>query len=67
MLRKELSHHNPLVTDDLTMGAAYNRGFCRSINAAYATSMDYLLISYDSDKYVDAVRCLMRQQSGHPK
>jgi beta-N-acetylhexosaminidase len=67
LLRKELSLHNPLVTDDLTMGAAYNRGFCRSINAAYATSMDYLLISFDSDKYVDAVQCLMQQQNGRPK
>lgn len=61
LLRKELSLHTPLVTDDLTMGAAYNRGFCRSVTAAYATSMDYLLISFDSDKYVDAVQCLMRK------
>lgn len=61
LLRKQLNFRGTLVTDDLTMGAAYNRGFCSSVAAAYATTMDYLLISFDSDKYVDAVQCLMRQ------
>ncbi len=59
LLRKELSFRGPLVTDDLTMGAAYNRGFCRSVTAAYSTTINYLLISFDADKYVDAVQCLM--------
>lgn len=65
LLRKELMLHNPLVTDYLTKGAAYNRGFCRSVTAAYSTSMDYLLmlISFDTGKYVGAVQCLMRSQA----
>ena len=63
LLRKELSLHNPLVTDYLTKGAAYNRGICRSVTAAYSTSMDYLLISFDTGKYVDAVQCLMQSQA----
>lgn len=61
LLRNQLHFHGTLITDDLTMGAAYDRGFCNSVAAAYATSLDYLLISFDSDKYVDAVQCLMRQ------
>ncbi len=63
LLRNELSLHGPLVTDDLTMGAAYNRGFCRSVTAAYATTVDYLLISYDADKYVDAMQCLLQGEA----
>lgn len=58
LLRNQLHFHGTLVTDDLTMGAAYDRGFCNSVAAAYATTMDYLLISFDTDKYVDAVQCL---------
>ncbi len=61
LLRKQLNFQGTLITDDLTMGAAYNRGFCNSVAAAYATTMDYLLISFDSDKYVDAVQCLLSQ------
>ncbi len=58
LIRRELKIKGVLVTDDLTMGATYNRGFCKSIVQSYSTSVDYLLIAYDYEKYYDAVRCL---------
>ena len=58
LLRNDLGFEGRLVTDDMTMGATYYRGFCLSIIEAYETSIDYILISYDPDKYFDAVACL---------
>ena len=58
LLRKRLNINNTLITDDLTMGATYNRGFCDSVKQSYSTSVNYLLIAYDHEKYYDAVLCL---------
>ncbi len=58
LLRTKMEIDNVLVTDDLTMGATYNRGFCDSIIQSYSTSVDYLLIAYDYEKYIDAVNCI---------
>lgn len=58
LIRSELGITNPLVTDDLTMGATYNRGFCKSVFQSYSTDIDYLLIAYDYEKYYAAVKCI---------
>lgn len=57
-IRKTLHINNKLITDDLTMGASYNRGFCKSIQESYAADINYLLISFDAEKYYDAILCL---------
>lgn len=62
LIRKKLKIKNVLVTDDLTMGATYNRGFCKSVRQSYATSVNYLLVAYHHEKYYDAVKCLRKRQ-----
>lgn len=62
LIRSELGITNPLVTDDLTMGATYNRGFCKSVFQSYSTDIDYLLIAYDYEKYYAAVECIQAQR-----
>lgn len=57
VIRGEWRHNGPLVTDDLTMGAAYNRGFCKIIPQALNAGVDLLLISFDEEKYIDAMYC----------
>lgn len=63
LIRSELGINNVLITDDLTMGAIYNRGFCQSVVQSYLTTIDYLLIAYDDEKYFTAVKCI----SSHSK
>ncbi len=57
VIRGEWQHNGPLVTDDLTMAAAYNRGFCELIPQALNAGVDLLLISFDEEKYIDAMYC----------
>ena len=59
VLRDRLGFDGTLVTDDLTMGATYNRGFCQSVREALDAQVDYLLIAYDYDKYYDAIDCVV--------
>lgn len=58
IIRSKLGINNVLITDDLTMGATYNRGFCKSAVQSYSTSINYLLIAYDYEKYFTAVKCI---------
>ena len=58
IIRGQLGFKGKLITDDMTMGAVYSQGFCHSINKAYDAGVDYLLISYDHEKYYDAIDCL---------
>jgi beta-N-acetylhexosaminidase len=67
LVRRTLGFEGTLVSDDLTMGAAYNRGFCKSVEQSYGTSVNYLLIAYDHEKYYDAIACLEHQQGGATK
>lgn len=60
LIRTKLGFTGKLVTDDLTMGATYNRGFCKSVIGAYSADINYLLISYDHEKYYDLINCLDR-------
>ncbi|MGV8837377.1 glycoside hydrolase family 3 N-terminal domain-containing protein [Cellvibrio sp.] len=58
IIRSKLGIDNVLITDDLTMGAIYNRGFCKSVVQSYSTTIDYLLIAYDDEKYFTAIKCI---------
>ena len=57
IIRKKLNYNGILVTDDLTMGATYNRGFCKSVLHSFAADIDYLLIAYDYEKYYSLMNC----------
>ncbi len=61
VLRNQLGFQGTLVTDDMTMGAIYNRGFCQSMWKSYSTSVNYILIAWDYDKYYKALQCLEDQ------
>lgn len=57
VIRGEWGYQGLLVTDDLTMGAAYNRGLCDATVRALDAGVDLLLIAFDHDKYFDAMHC----------
>ncbi|MES2887833.1 MAG: glycoside hydrolase family 3 N-terminal domain-containing protein [Pseudomonadota bacterium] len=60
VIRGEWQHEGALVTDDMTMGAVYNRGFCQAVPQALNAGVDLLLIAYDEDKFFDAMYCAAR-------
>ena len=60
VIRGEWGYQGLLVTDDLTMGAAYNRGLCDATVRALDAGVDLLLIAFDHDKYFDAMHCAQR-------
>lgn len=60
VIRGEWGYQGLLVTDDLTMGAAYNRGLCDATVHALNAGVDLLLIAFDHDKYFDAMHCAQR-------
>lgn len=60
VIRGEWGFHGLLVTDDLTMGAAYNRGLCNATVRALGAGVDLLLIAFDHDKYFDAMHCALQ-------
>ncbi|WP_454901699.1 glycoside hydrolase family 3 N-terminal domain-containing protein [Variovorax gossypii] len=67
VIRGEWGYQGLLVTDDLTMCAAYNRGLCDATVRALGAGVDLLLIAYDHDKYFDAMHCaLQAAQRGAP-
>ena len=60
VIRGEWGYQGLLVTDDLTMAAAYNRGLCDATVRALDAGVDLLLIAFDHDKYFDAMHCAQR-------
>jgi beta-N-acetylhexosaminidase len=57
VIRSEWRHDGVLITDDLTMAAAYNRGLCDATVQALNAGVDLLLVSYDHEKYYEAMYC----------
>lgn len=57
VIRGEWQHEGALVTDDMTMGAVYNRDFCKAVPQALNAGVDLLLIAYDGEKFFDAMYC----------
>jgi beta-N-acetylhexosaminidase len=60
ILREEWRHDGILITDDMTMRAAYGKGLCNATVKALNAGVDILLISYDHEKYYDAMYCAAR-------
>lgn len=60
IVRGEWRHDGLLITDDLTMAAAYDRGLCAATVKALNAGVDLLLVSYDHEKYYDAMYCATR-------
>jgi beta-N-acetylhexosaminidase len=58
LLRRDWHHEGLLITDDMTMGAVYNRGLCDSSTRSLAAGMDLLLVSYDWQQIFPLLRCL---------
>lgn len=60
IIRGQWQYEGILITDDLTMGAAYHRGLCAATVKAFNAGEDLLLISYDHEKFYDAMYCAIR-------
>lgn len=65
VIRGEWRHEGVLVTDDLTMAAAYDRGLCRAVPEALNAGVDLLLIAYDEEKFIDAMYCAVQARRRH--
>jgi beta-N-acetylhexosaminidase len=64
IIRKKLQFKGILITDDMTMGAINNQGFCKSVIASYNSDIDYLLIAYNYEMYFDAIHCIANHTRG---
>ncbi len=60
ILRGAWKYEGVLITDDLTMGAAYKHGMCNATVKALNAGVDLLLISYDYEKYYEVIYCAAR-------
>lgn len=60
IIRRDWRHNGVLITDDLTMRAAYSHGFCRATVNALNAGVDLLLVSYDYEKFYDMMYCAMQ-------
>ena len=57
VIRGAWQHEGLLVTDDLTMAAAYNHGLCEATVKGLNAGVDLLLISYDDEKFYESMYC----------
>lgn len=55
LLRRDWGYDGILITDDLNMGAVYQRGIGRVASEALAAGVDLVLVSYDPDQYYRAL------------
>lgn len=61
IIRKTWRHEGVLITDDLTMGAAYRsrQGIGNAAVMALNASVDLLLVSYDADQVYEVIAALL--------
>lgn len=57
IIRGSWQHEGVLITDDLTMAAAFNRGLCAVTVKALNAGVDLLLVSYDYERFYQAMHC----------
>jgi beta-N-acetylhexosaminidase len=57
VIRDTWKHEGPLITDDLSMQAAYSHGLCKAVTSALNAGVDLMLISYDDEKIYPALAC----------
>ena len=60
IIRQGWGYQGVVVTDDLTMSAAYNHGLCHVMVSSLNAGVDLLLVSYDYEKYYQAMYCASR-------
>ncbi len=58
LLRDRWHYDGVLISDDLSMAPAYNRGLCRASMEALDAGEDLLLIAYDWRQYYTVMDCL---------
>ncbi len=63
VIRGEWQHQGVLISDDLSMAAAYNRGLCSVGVDALNAGVDLLLVSYDHEKIYPLLDCLDRARA----
>lgn len=59
IVRQQWHYNGPIITDDMTMAAVYERGLCRSTIQALNADVDLLLVSYDWEKIYPVLKCLL--------
>lgn len=59
IVRQQWHYNGPIITDDMTMAAIYERGLCRSTIQALNADVDLLLVSYDWEKIYPVLKCLL--------
>lgn len=60
VIRVTWHHEGVLITDDLSMQAAYGHGLCKAVTSALNAGVDLLLISYDDEQIYPALACAAR-------
>jgi beta-N-acetylhexosaminidase len=60
VIRDTWHHEGVLITDDLSMQAAYGHGLCKAVTSALNAGVDLLLISYDDEQIYPALACAAR-------
>lgn len=60
VIREGWGYEGILVTDDLTMQAAYQHGICNAVVKSLNAGVDLLLIAYDYEKFNEAMYCVMQ-------
>ncbi|MET1079208.1 MAG: glycoside hydrolase family 3 N-terminal domain-containing protein [Pseudomonas sp.] len=63
VLRQEFAFDGVLITDDLTMAAAYRFGVCQAAVRALDAGVDLLLVAYDPEQYYEALHCALQAQT----
>lgn len=58
VIRQQWAHDGLLITDDLTMAAAYRHGLCTAAVGALEAGVDLLLVSWDYQKVFEVLHCL---------
>lgn len=58
IIRQGWQHNGVLITDDLTMNAAYSHGLCNAVLKSLNAGVDLQLIAYDYEKIYDVLYCV---------
>ncbi len=57
VIRGDWRYQGVLISDDMTMAAAYDRGLCDATVGALNAGVDLVLLAFDYEKFYDAVHC----------
>ncbi len=57
VIRGDWRFDGVLISDDMTMAAAYDRGLCDATVGALNAGVDLVLLAFDYEKYYDAIHC----------